>query len=216
MRERYIGLMSRFTILLGGELTATPRLLGQIAGSRVIAADSGMAHAEALGADVELWVGDFDSSSDELIARFNNVPRETHPSEKNATDGELAIARALERGARNFVLAGGLGGQTDHLIGHFGLALGLARRSIPAFLTSGDEEAWPLFPGRTLIDVPAGSRLSILPLTDLAGLDLTGVKWPLLGADVSLGSSLTLSNVALGSVEISLKRGHGVAIAYPA
>jgi thiamine pyrophosphokinase len=175
-----------------------------------------MAHAEALGVDAELWVGDFDSASAELIARYGAVPRETHPVDKNVTDGELAIARALERGAGDFVLAGGLGGQTDHLIGHFGLALGLARKSIPAFLTSGYEEAWPLFPGRTRIDVPPGSRFSILPLADLAGLDLAGVRWPLAGADVPLGSSLTLSNVALGPVEISLKRGHGVAIAYPA
>jgi thiamine pyrophosphokinase len=174
-----------------------------------------MAHAETLGVDVEMWVGDFDSASEELIARFAGIPRETHPADKDSSDGDLAVAAALERGASNFVLAGGLGGQTDHLIGHFGLALGLARRGTPAFLTSGHEEAWPVLPGRMVIDVPAGSRFSILPLSDLVGLDLEGVKWPLKRADVPLGSSLTLSNVALGPVSITLKSGHGVAIAYP-
>ncbi len=34
--------MSRFTILLGGDLARTPRLDVQVAGSRVIAADGGM------------------------------------------------------------------------------------------------------------------------------------------------------------------------------
>jgi thiamine pyrophosphokinase len=208
--------MSQFTILLGGALTVTPRLLGQVAGSRAIAADSGMAHADALGLDVELWVGDFDSAGAELMRDFSKVSREAHPAEKNATDGELAVAAALARGASRFVLAGGLGGQSDHLIGHFGLALRLAREGRHAFLTSGHEEAWPLLPGRTLIDVPAQSRFSILPLADLAGLDLEGVKWPLGQAHVPLGSSLTLSNVALGPVSVSLASGHGVAIAYPA
>jgi thiamine pyrophosphokinase len=207
--------MSRFTILLGGELTVTPRLKRQVAGSRAIAADSGMRHAEALGLDVELWVGDFDSASAELMARFPHVPRETYPAEKNATDGDLAIAAASARGASEFVLAGGLGGQTDHLIGHLGLALLVAREGKSVFLTSGHEEAWPVLPGRTAIDAPRGSRLSLVPMGDLAGLDLSGVKWPLERANVPVGSSLTLSNVANGPVRIGLASGYGFAIVSP-
>ena len=41
--------MTRFAILLGGNLTVTPRLRQQLAGARVIAADSGMTHAAVLG-----------------------------------------------------------------------------------------------------------------------------------------------------------------------
>ena len=51
--------MSRFVILLSGDLTVTPRLHRQIAGARVIAADSGMKHARTLGIVPELWVGRF-------------------------------------------------------------------------------------------------------------------------------------------------------------
>lgn len=41
--------MSLFVILLGGDLTVTPRLAAQVAGARAIAADSGIRHAAALG-----------------------------------------------------------------------------------------------------------------------------------------------------------------------
>jgi thiamine pyrophosphokinase len=41
------------------------------------------------------------------------------------------------------------------------------------------------------------------------------VKWPLVNRSVPLGSTLTLSNVALGPVRLSLRAGHGIAIAYP-
>lgn len=207
--------MTRFAILLGGDLTVTPRLKAQIRGARVIAADSGMMHAAALRIIPELWVGDFDSAGSELTMQYRDVPRETFPAEKDATDGAIAVAEALRRGATEIVLLGGLGGQTDHTAGLLGQGIEIARRGIACLLTSGLEEAWPLIPGRMRVDLPPGTRLSVIPFADLRGLDLAGVKWPLLQRDVPLGSTLTLSNVAEGPVEIALAVGHGVAIAYP-
>lgn len=207
--------MTRFAILLGGDLTVTPRLKSQIRGARVIAADSGMMHAAALHIIPELWVGDFDSAGSELTVQYRDVPRETFPAEKDATDGSIAVAEAMRRGATGIVLLGGLGGQTDHTAGLLGQSIEIARQGIACLLTSGIEEAWPLIGGRMSIDLPPDTRLSIIPFTDLHGLDLAGVKWPLAGRDVPVGSTLTLSNVALGPVEIALKTGHGIAIAYP-
>ena len=207
--------MTRFAILLGGDLTVTARLRGQVRGARVIAADSGMMHAAALGVVPELWVGDFDSAGSELTLQFRDVPRETFPAEKDATDGAIAVAEAIRRGAREIVLLGGLGGQTDHTVGLLGQSIGIARQGIACLLTSGTEEAWPLIPGRMSADLPDGTRLSIIPFGALEGLDLTGVKWPLSDRDVPVGSTLTLSNVALGPVRISIREGYGIAVAYP-
>ena len=100
--------MTRFAILLGGDLTVTPRLKSQIRGARVIAADSGMMHAAALHLVPELWVGDFDSAGSELTMQYREVPRETFPAEKDATDGAIAVDAALSRGATEIVLLGGL------------------------------------------------------------------------------------------------------------
>jgi thiamine pyrophosphokinase len=60
------------------------------------------------------------------------------------------------------------------------------------------------------------TRFSIIPFADLSGLDLENVRWPLVARDVPLGSTLTLSNIALGPVTIGLKSGYGIAVAYPA
>lgn len=207
--------MTRFAILLGGDLTVTARLKGQIRGARIIAADSGMMHAAALRIVPELWVGDFDSAGSELALQYRDVPRETFPAEKDATDGAIAVAEALRRGAREIVLLGGLGGQTDHTAGLLGQSIEIARKGVACLLTSGTEEAWPLTPGRMTAELAPGTRLSIIPFCDLEGLDLDGVKWPLDARSVPLGSTLTLSNVALGPVTITLRSGHGIAIAYP-
>lgn len=207
--------MTRFAILLGGEMTPTARLRGQIEGARIIAADSGMMHAAVLGLVPELWVGDFDSAGSELAVQYREVPRETFPAEKDATDGAIAVAEAVRRGATEIVLLGAMGGQTDHAAGLLGQSIALARKGLACLLTSGMEEAWPLIPGRRRAELACGTRISIIPFGDLEGLDLAGVKWPLDKRDVPLGSTLTLSNVALGPVEIGLRAGHGVVIAYP-
>jgi thiamine pyrophosphokinase len=207
--------MSRFVLLLGGSLKPTARLRRQIAGARTIAADGGMRHAETLGLAVDLWVGDFDSTSADLLARHAHVPQERLSPEKDKTDGELAAEAAIARGAREIVMVGALGGQADHMLGHFALALRLARDGIATFLTSGDEEAHPLLPGETRLDLDEGTRLSIIALATLRNLTLEGVLWPLTDREVPLGSTLTLSNVAHGPVAIRLESGYGMALAYP-
>ena len=49
----------------------------------------------------------------------------------------MAVAEALRRGAKEIVLVGAFGGQTDHMLGHAGLALKLALAGHRTFLTSG-------------------------------------------------------------------------------
>jgi thiamine pyrophosphokinase len=210
-----MAVMSRFAILLGGRLTVTPRLLSQIEGARVLAADSGMIHAEPLGVDPILWVGDFDSAGPDLFVRHVNVLRKPYPAAKDATDGEIAIDIALKEGATEIILIGGFGGQSDHTLGHFGLLLRLARSGITTFMTSGDEEAHPLLPGEHRFDRAEGDRFSIIPFADLHGLDIEGVSWPLVQRHVPLGSSLTMSNVATGPVTVRLSSGYAIAIATP-
>jgi thiamine pyrophosphokinase len=207
--------MARFVLLLGGNLVPTGRLRRQIAGARAIAADGGMRHAEVLGLAPELWVGDFDSTPADLLTRHAHVPRDRHSPDKDKTDGEIAADAAIARGAREIVMVGGLGGQADHTLGHFALALRLAQDGIATFLTSGDEEAHPLLPGETRLDLDDGTRLSLIALSSIAKLTLEGVRWPLAGREVPLGSTLTLSNVAHGPVAIRFESGYGIALAYP-
>ncbi|MEZ5926437.1 MAG: thiamine diphosphokinase [Hyphomicrobiaceae bacterium] len=207
--------MRHYVVLLGGTLMPTARLLRQIAGARVIAADGGMRHAETLGLVPELWVGDFDSSSADLLARHPDVERQRLSTDKDKTDGEIAVEAAIARGAREIVMVGALGGQADHMLGHFALALRLAQDGLRIFLTSGDEEAHPLLPGTTRLDLDDRTRLSLIALAPIRGLSLEGTRWPLANRDVPLGSTLTLSNVAHGPVAIRIESGYGMALAYP-
>lgn len=205
-----------FLVLLGGTLEPTPRFLAAIAGARCIAADGGIRHAAMLGLTPEVWVGDFDSSSAEEFETWGHVPREPYPAAKNATDGEIAVSAALQRGAHRLILAGGLGGErSDHALMHLLHAMALKENGLDVVLTSGAEEAWPLQAGSATIDLPPGSLFSVLGLTALSGLSIANVRYPLEGFEVPFGSSRTVSNVALGPVTLTLASGRAVMLARP-
>ncbi len=207
--------MSKFVILLSGDVTPTARLKSQLNSARVIAADSGMRHADALGLTPELWVGDFDSTPTMLRDQWSRVPQERFPVAKDKTDGELAVDAALKLGASEIILVGAFGGQFDHAMAHATQLIALAERMIKVFATSGAEEAWPLLNSLTLWQIPKGTRVSIVGLTALKALSLIGVRWPLNKRDVAMGSTLTLSNEASGDVAITLEQGRAVVLLYP-
>jgi thiamine pyrophosphokinase len=207
--------MHHFVILLGGHLTPTNRLRQQIKSARVIAADGGMRHADVLGVVPELWLGDFDSSDRKLEQMFANVPRQTFPVAKDKTDGALAIAEALRLGAMRISLVGGFGGSFDHALSHGLQLVSLAERGIECSMSSGNEEAYPLIDNLELNDLPQATRLSILGLGALEGLSIAGVRWPLEGVVVPLGSTLTLSNETEGDVRIELEGGRALVVVYP-
>ena len=208
--------MSTFTILLGGDLIRTPLLDRQVEGSRVIAADAGIGHARTLALMPELWVGDFDSVPADLPDDLASVPRQVFSPEKDKTDGELAIAAALERGATSLVLAGAFGGaRADHAFLHLALSLQLAEAGTQVLLTSGAQEGIPLLPGKAGFDYADGTLFSILGFSDLSGLTVTGAKWPLTRVEVAFGSSLTISNEVKGRLEIALGGGRALLLAHP-
>ncbi|AZO50565.1 MAG: thiamine diphosphokinase [Mesorhizobium sp.] len=208
--------MGTFTILLGGDLVRTPRLDSQLAGARVIAADGGIGHARMLGLTPELWVGDFDSVPPDLPDDLAAVPRQVFPAEKDKTDGELAIAAALERGATGLVLAGAFGGKrADHAFLHLALAVRLAEAGMSVVMTSGAQEGIPLLPGKAGFDYADGTLFSVLGFSDLSGLSVAGAKWPLDHVEVTFGSSLTISNEVKGRLEIALGHGRALLLAHP-
>lgn len=208
--------MSLFTILLGGDLSVTPRLQTQIAGSRMIAADAGIRHARALGVVPELWVGDFDSVPGDLGTDYLGVSRKAFPAEKDSTDGELAVAEALALGATQLILAGAFGGpRADHAFLHLTLALRLAEAGRDVLLTSGSQEGLPLLPGTSSFDYADGTLFSVLGFSDLSDLTVHGAKWPLAARNVAFGSSLTISNEVRGDLSVSLGAGRALLIAHP-
>jgi thiamine pyrophosphokinase len=163
------------------------------AAGMVVAADGGARFLLAAGIVPDLVVGDFDSLPPADAARLAGLgaPAVRHPTRKDQTDGELAVAEALRRGAGEVVLAGALGA-LDHTLGHLAIARRLAAAGVPARLASSRLCARVLVaPADVTLDAPSRTRVSVVPLGGDATVTLEGFDYPLergaLPADACLG-----------------------------
>ena len=78
----------------------------------VIYCDSGLRHMEALGIHPSLVIGDFDSHENPHL----DVETIVLPVEKDDTDTMHAVKTGIDRGFRDFVLLGVIGGRLDHTL----------------------------------------------------------------------------------------------------
>lgn len=89
----------------------------------IIGANGGSKHIATLGLKPHFLIGDLDSQTSTLWENDNNVEQAVWPQNKNKTDTELAVDRAILSGCNKILLFGGLGGRIDHTLGNIELAV---------------------------------------------------------------------------------------------
>jgi thiamine pyrophosphokinase len=164
--------------------------------ARVIAADGGLAEAVRLGLHVDVVVGDLDSASPAEVAaaEAGGAEVQRHPEDKDATDLELAMERALGDGADRIVVAGGGGGRLDHLLGNALLLASPRWAAATVDAVLGEALLTVVRHERTLHGA-VGSLVSLVALGGHArGVDTDGLRWPLANADLAPGTTWGISN----------------------
>lgn len=166
----------------------------------VIAADVGLRHASILGVAVDLLVGDLDSLDNHEVqaARRAGIVVERHPRFKDATDLELAILAAIDRGAwRVIVIDGGVGPRVDHFLANVML---LASPRFAACSVEGAiGDAWVTVirdhNGLVALRGDVGSIVTLLAIGGPArGVTTDGLRWNLDRGTLEPGSTLGVSN----------------------
>ena len=144
-------------------------------------------------------MGDFDSISKETLSRFREKEGITwyrlNP-EKDDTDTEFAIRKALEAGAERITVFGGTGSRLDHVLGNIEL-LGIGvEAGVPIELVDAHNRIRMIKTGITLKkEKQFGKYVSLIPYTDrVEHLFLTGFKYPLADACLRGFCSLGISN----------------------
>jgi len=201
-----------FVVISGGDPPDRAVLSRLPEAARVIACDSGLDHAFALGMTVELVVGDFDSVSEAGLARAEaaGIPIERHPVDKDAVDLELGLDAAVARGATHIVVVAGGGDRLDHVMAGL-LLLGQDR------FAGTRLEAWygtahliALHgPDKAELTGAVGEVVTLLPVGGVAdGITTSGLRFPLDREPLTPGSTRGVSNELLGGpATVRVERG---------
>ena len=208
----------RALILAGGD-RPDPALLdahwpGWRDAALIIAADGGARHAAPLGLSLDQVVGDFDSLStsdaDELEAAGVTIAR--FPTNKDATDTELALLAALDAGSTKITLLCTWGGRSDHAIGTLAL-LAHPRCDAVSVVILDEETRTQLLRGGATITLcgEIGRTISITPWGGDATVSATGVRWTLESEVLVAGSTRGISNVPTAA-EVSITVHHGAVL----
>ncbi len=167
----------------------------------VIAVDGGLNHCDRVP---DLIIGDMDSVEEEVLAKHAKVPCIRYPVEKDHSDLELAIEKALSYEPDKIVVLGALGGRCDHLLAN----LFLLGRYENIIFENKQERVFSLGAGSHDVDCEGFEIVSLMPLEGtVEGVSTDGLKWELKEKDLS-SHFQSLSNVCVGnSFKLTIEKG---------
>lgn len=203
--------MKRFVIIAGGELPEN-EVTDIHDEDMVICADRGYGYALKRGIKPHILIGDFDSydlpedAVPEDVEVLRSVP------EKDDTDTLMAVRTAIDRGAKNIVIYGALGGRLDHTIANIQTLIYIHGQGCIGEIRSAVNTAMILGTGEHHLENRPGWYLSIFAVTAETFIEeLSGVKYPLSGYTMTPSFPIGVSNEITGSQAI-LKISGGLAL----
>ena len=194
--------MGKFLIFCAAEFDALAAPVG--AEDFLLAADGGLRHLNKLNLKPHGILGDFDSLG------FVPEGAQVFPVEKDDTDSIYAMRMGLERGYRDFVLYGGLGGsRMDHSIANLQSLLFLAARGARGRIY-GDGSCCTLIKNES-ISFPAEMKgnVSVFCMDGEArGVSIKGLKYELENAVLRSDFPIGVSNSFTGKTgHIAVRQG---------
>lgn len=146
-------------------------------------------------------VGDLDSLEPDLLRR---LPRVVRLDDQDTTDVDKLLRYVAGQGWGTVTLIGVEGDRLDHVLSSLGsgVACGLEVRVVLR-----TQFAHVLRPGRRVFAPKPGRLVSLIPYPSCRA-SLSGVRWPLREADLSLGGAISVSNRAVeATVTVRLDAG---------
>lgn len=162
----------------------------------VIAVDKGLEYAKKLSLIPDMWLGDFDSvCHKDLGKEFLGMEIMSFNSEKDETDTELAINKAVEMNA-DFDIICGMGGRMDHF---FGVVHNLKRATDAGLVGRIVDPSNVIMLKKDSFEIKKsdfnGKYISFMPFGGIVtNLKIEGLKYTLDGYDLKPGESRCISN----------------------
>lgn len=159
----------------------------------VICADKGYLFAKNAGITPDLIVGDFDSYNDEISENCEIITLNPH---KDDTDTVHSIDVAFEKGYRDFIIAGALGGRIDHSFANISALEYIHSKGGKGVLLSEKERVEFLPKGNYIYREYKGKTFSVFPFgCGKVCISERGTEYPLDRYYIKSSVPLGVSNI---------------------
>lgn len=178
----------------------------------VIAADGGYDLLQKSGIASDVLIGDFDSINSEIY--HNNIIR--HPIEKDDTDSFLAYKLGFEKGYRDFIIFGGIGGRFDHTLANVQMLSHMAKNDARGFLAGENTIITAIHNSKLSLPSTNTGKIGVFAHSSTArGVDISGLKYTLDKGEISPDFPLGVSNEFIGeNARISVTDGTLIIVWY--
>ncbi len=203
--------MQRIIIFANGEIPDPDKARRLLRPDDVtLCADGGTRHALALHVRPDLIVGDMDSADKAQLQNLqkDGVAVELFPRDKNETDLELAIQRAIERNPKQILIVAALGGRLDQTLANVTLLADPRLAGLDVRLDDGVEEVF-LCRGQAQVEGRSGDLVSLIPWQGaVSDVQTQNLKYPLRRETLYPDKTRGVSNEMLGdSASVSIGSG---------
>lgn len=147
----------------------------------ILCADGGTRHALALGLTPNLIIGDMDSIDRAEWKKLEdrNIPIELFPRDKDETDLELALDKAIELNPTEIVIVAALGGRMDHTLANIALLANTQYATRSICLDDGVEQL-SFCRAQSEVRGRSGDIVSLIPWGGpVHGIRTENLKWRL-------------------------------------
>jgi len=178
----------------------------------IIAADGGTTHCRTLNIIPSIIVGDLDSIKPDYLSSLQKTDTKiiSYPANKDQTDLELAVQKAVELGCDEIFVLGALGARWDMTIANLLLPAASEFSKVTIRLIDGHQEII-LLRGRGELTFKGkkGDMLSIVPLgEDAQGVTLRGLEYLLKDDVLRFGATRGISNIFIENIaSVYLEKG---------
>lgn len=176
----------------------------------LIAADKGGEVLYNAGISPHILLGDFDSIDEKIFKYFetNLEDIEIYPKEKDFTDTELALMKALEKEAKEIIFLGCTGSRLDHMLANLGLLKICLDNGVDAYIKD-DNNCVFLKDKNCSLKGEYGQILSFQAFNKhVEEFSIYGAKYDLKDYRLQFGDPRTVSNEFLNEdVRIEFKKG---------
>jgi len=179
----------------------------------IIAADNGLSILDKLNIVPDLIIGDLDSVSEEMLLKYNDIPLEKHPKEKDLTDSEICLQKAISLKPAKISLLAMTGSYLDHSLANVINLFRNYRPDIKIEVVTHNATIFPLVSKNEFYGLK-GQRFSLFPIGKVSGISLIGAKYQLKDSSFEV-TDYSISNVIeVNHFSIEIKDGFLLFILY--